>query len=139
MPLKKFSWRFALKIFSWWFALENNMSKNSRRLCLRANRLGTKIVKKTHLDIFSKRLTWKLSQKELPGIFVKKTHLEIKSKRINWKICQKDSAGNFVKKTYLEIKYIKYWLTTDLKGALKLFFDRLSIPFDRLSKWQNNI
>ena len=70
------------------------MSKNSRRLCLRANRLGTKIVKKTHLEIMSKRITWKLSQKESPGKFVKKTHLENLSKRITWKICQKDSLGN---------------------------------------------
>ena len=71
------------------------MSKNSRRLCLRANRLGTKIVKKTHLDIFSKRLTWKFSQKESPGNFVKKNHLEI--------LLQKNSLGNLVKKNQLEI------------------------------------
>ena len=79
------------------------MSKNSQRLCLRANRLGTKIVKKTHLDIFSKRLTWKFSQKDSPGNYVKKTHLEIKSKRITWKFCQKESPGNLVKKNHLEI------------------------------------
>ena len=41
-------------------------------------------------------------QKDSIGNFVKKTHLEIKSKRLKWKVCQKDSLGKFVKKNHLE-------------------------------------
>ena len=63
--------------------METLSIKMCRRLCLRANRQGTKIVKKTRLEILTKRLTSKLSQKDSLGNLVKKTRLEIKSGRNN--------------------------------------------------------
>jgi len=45
--------------------------KSSRKINCQKDSLGA-FVKKTYLEILSKRLTWKLS---------KKTHLEIKSRR----------------------------------------------------------
>ena len=86
--------------------------KSLRKINCQKDSLGN-FVKKTHLEIKSKRITWKFCQKESPGKicqkeslgnFVKKNPLDILSKRITWKFCQKELPGNLVKKTHLEIK-----------------------------------